>query len=96
MSGIGGQVSESKWPVRKFVPITGLWLRKEGNHAVVLVELEGQWVEVCREHTAEGPFSHIVEPAGIDARAEKAFDEGKARAHSAAVHQILSPEKERV
>lgn len=47
------------------VPITGLWLRREGNHAVVCVELDGRWVEVCRE-VHDGNFSHIVEPLGIE------------------------------
>lgn len=37
-----------------------IWLRREGKHAVVLVELNGEWVEVIRD-LADGPFSHIKE-----------------------------------
>jgi hypothetical protein len=46
------------------VPIEGVWLVREGDYAVVKVEIRGQWYEVIREH-AEGNFSHITEPAGI-------------------------------
>ena len=48
------------------VPVTvqGVWLRREVEHAVVLVERDGRWIEIIREHI-DGPFSHIVEPAGI-------------------------------
>lgn len=63
-------VADLKSFPRSFVPVTAVWLRAEGKHAVVLVELEGKWIEVCREFM-EGPFSHIVEGRGIDSRAEK-------------------------
>lgn len=53
------------------ISITGLWLRREGQHAVVLAEMGGEWIEVIRD-LAEGPFSHIAEPAGIYARLEAA------------------------
>jgi hypothetical protein len=33
----------------------------------VLVEKNGQWVEIIREKQ-DGPYSHIVEPAGIAER----------------------------
>jgi hypothetical protein len=69
MSGIGGQVREIKTPPRSFVPITAVWLRKDGSHAVVLVEIEGKWVRIGRE-LADGMFSHITEARGIDACAE--------------------------
>lgn len=43
-----------------------IWLRREGDHVVVLVEDSiGEWVEVIREHF-DGNFSHIVEPRGIE------------------------------
>ena len=54
----------------KDFPVSGIWLRREGNYAVVLVEHEGEFVEVIREHI-EGPFSHIVEPTGICVAIEK-------------------------
>jgi hypothetical protein len=48
-----------------------IWLRREGDYVVVLVEhkIDGGsvWVEVIREHH-EGPFSHIIEPSGIESR----------------------------
>jgi len=50
------------------VLVRGIWLRREGDHAVVLAEVDGEWVEVIREHV-DGPFSHIVEPNGIRAKA---------------------------
>ena len=49
------------------VAISGLWLRRERDHVVVLVEHDRRWFEVIR-----GPlnavFSHIAEPAGIKRR----------------------------
>jgi hypothetical protein len=53
------------------IAVDGIWLRREGEYAVVLAELDGKWVEVIREHV-EGPFSHIVEPDGIKAKATDA------------------------
>jgi hypothetical protein len=42
-----------------------IWLRRDGQHAVVLIEAtKGQWVELIRENL-DGPFSHIIEPTGI-------------------------------
>jgi len=46
------------------VVVSGIWLRAEGQHAVVLVERDGRWVEVIRE-PLDAPFSHIIEPNGI-------------------------------
>lgn len=46
------------------ISITGLMLRRQGDHAIVEVEVEGVWVEIIKEHL-DGNFSHIVEPAGI-------------------------------
>ena len=57
------------------VLVTGVWLRREGADAVVLVELDGRWIEVIREHAAhESQFSHIVEPAGIAAAERRAIE----------------------
>jgi hypothetical protein len=49
---------------KETVCISGLWLRQEGSDAVVLIEVGGHFVEVIRERS-DGPFSHIVEPAGM-------------------------------
>lgn len=46
------------------VPITGVFLKRIGQYAIVEVEIAGKWVEVIREH-ADGFYSHIVEPLGI-------------------------------
>jgi hypothetical protein len=37
-----------------------IWLRREGNYVVVLIEVDGEWREIIREHDADGttPFSH--------------------------------------
>lgn len=49
-----------------------IWLRREGDFAVVLVEkTKGVWVEVIRERY-DGAFSHIVEPSGIETALAKA------------------------
>lgn len=63
--------------VRVSTPIQGLWLRREINDrgrefddAVVLVEVDGEWHEVCREMIS-GIFSHIVEPVGIERGVEE-------------------------
>ena len=57
---------------RETIKIEGLWLRREGDHVVVLAEVDGNWVEVIREHV-DGSFSHIVEPDGIALRADIAI-----------------------
>jgi hypothetical protein len=50
------------------IAVSGIWLRAEGDHVVVLAEQpDGNWVEVIREH-GDGSFSHIVEPNGISRR----------------------------
>jgi hypothetical protein len=51
----------------------------DGGDVVVSVEArKGQWVEVIRER-ADGCYSHIVEPSGIQARidATTTRDDGK-------------------
>lgn len=42
-----------------------IWLRREGDRVVVSVEHKEMWIDVISE-SAGGPFSHIVEPAGIE------------------------------
>ena len=44
-----------------------IWLRREDSSVVVLVEAGGNWIEVIRE-PYDCPFSHIVEPSGIQRR----------------------------
>ena len=55
--------------------ITGIKLWRDGTwpneRAVVEVEIDGRWVEVIRER-ADGAFSHIVEPLGIQAALDAA------------------------
>ena len=46
------------------IGITGLWLRREGNDAVVLVEVDGEWRKVIVEYW-DGAYSHISEQAAI-------------------------------
>lgn len=43
------------------------------QEAVVLIEVHGVWVEVIRE-SLDGPFSHIVEPSGIQQAVNFACD----------------------
>ena len=55
-----------------------IWLRREGQYVVVLIEAAtGQWVELIRENV-DSPFSHIIEPAGIKRRVEDARESGPA------------------
>lgn len=46
------------------VAVSAIWLRREADHVVVLVEQGIRWVEVIRE-PIDGPFSHIAEASGI-------------------------------
>lgn len=46
------------------VRVTGIWLRRNGDLAEVLAEVDGEWLLVISEQL-EGHFSHIVEPGGI-------------------------------
>lgn len=48
------------------IPVSGLWLRKMGDHAEMLAENPetGEWVLLVSEQI-EGNFSHIYEPTGI-------------------------------
>jgi hypothetical protein len=45
-------------------PSPAIWLRRDGEHVAVLIDVCGIWIEVIRER-ADGAFSHIVEPSGI-------------------------------
>ena len=51
--------------------ITGLCLKREVDDMVVSIEVGGKWINVIRE-PAEGPISHIVEPAGMEKSVKEA------------------------
>lgn len=44
-----------------------LHLRAEGDYAILEIETERGWIELIRERL-DSPFSHIIEPAGIENR----------------------------
>lgn len=46
------------------VPITGIWLRREGSDVIVYVEKDGKRFEAIREH-AENTFSHHISEHGL-------------------------------
>lgn len=60
----------SKQTRKEAVIITGVMLRREGGsergggHAVVELEIDGQWLEVMRE-PIDANFSTIIEASGI-------------------------------
>lgn len=48
-----------------------LHLVAEGEYAVLKIEVEkGKWVELIRERL-DSPFSHIIEPLGIERAIEE-------------------------
>lgn len=47
-----------------------VWLVAEGDYAIVKIEVDGKWIEIIRERL-DSPFSHIVEPSGIQNAIEK-------------------------
>lgn len=49
-----------------------IWLRREGRHAVVLVELDGKWTEIIRE-AVDSPFSHIKEAVPLTKHERKSL-----------------------
>lgn len=42
------------------IPITGIWLRRIGDKAQVLIEINGKWRLVVEEY-CDASFSHIAE-----------------------------------
>lgn len=38
------------------VPVSGIWLVRDGDYAVVRAEVEGKWIEVIREY--QSAFVH--------------------------------------
>lgn len=49
------------------VPIMGIWLRREGDCAVVYVEKDGKRYEAIREHIGpiDATFSHHISEHGL-------------------------------
>lgn len=47
-----------------------LHLLAEGEYAVLKIEVNGKWVELIRERL-DSPFSHIIEPLGIQREVDK-------------------------
>jgi len=54
--------------MRDTVAISAVQLFRLGDHAIVRVEVDGEWREVISERI-DGSFSHIAEVAGIRAAA---------------------------
>jgi hypothetical protein len=54
-----------------------IWLRREGDKVVVLVEINKIWYEIIREHH-DGHFSHIWEDNSPPNRRWRQIDEPKA------------------
>lgn len=50
---------------KKAIEITGLWLRRRGDKAEILVERDGKWY-LCAAEYLDNNFSHIIEPLGIE------------------------------
>ena len=53
---------------QKAVPVTGCWLRTQGDSIQVLLEIEGSWRLAIQERVADGArviISHMAEPDGI-------------------------------
>ena len=59
--------------MRETIEITGVWLVRLGDKAIVRVEIDGRWIDVIEEH-AEGSFSHIAETGGILRRKQEAIE----------------------
>ena len=49
------------------VPIMGIWLRREGDYAIVYVEKDGKRYEAIREYIGpiENTFSHHISEHGL-------------------------------
>jgi hypothetical protein len=53
--------------------VMGIWLKREGDWAVVTAEdIYGREVELIREYV-EGPFSHNISEHGINHRFDEAY-----------------------
>jgi hypothetical protein len=58
--------------VRRACGYGAIHLAREGDYAIVRVEIGKLWVPVIREH-CDGSFSHIVEPVGIQSSIAEFF-----------------------
>lgn len=67
----GWHVNSMSLALRNTRSLAAIHLVREGNYAVVKIEHNDEWIELIREHI-DGPFSHIIEPSGIDAAIERA------------------------
>lgn len=47
-----------------------LWLVAEGEHAILKIEVNGEWITLIKERL-DSPFSHIIEPLGIQREIDK-------------------------
>jgi hypothetical protein len=47
-----------------------LHLRAEGDNVILEIEVNGKWVLLIKERM-DSPFSHIIEPLGIQRQIEK-------------------------
>jgi hypothetical protein len=57
------------WLEKSVRAFPAIWLRKENGRFIVAVEVGKRWVDVIEEVDGDGGgMSHIVEPAGIQAR----------------------------
>lgn len=51
-------------PAQTTIPITAVWLRREGDTIKVLVEIDSIWRLAITEYV-DCPFSHIAEGNGV-------------------------------
>lgn len=51
------------------IAVSGIWMRRIGDFVELLAENpeNHEWMEIAREHF-DGPFSHIVEPNGVQSK----------------------------
>jgi len=55
---------EHQAQVAREIGYGSIWLRRQGDHVLVSVEIGGKWYCVIREH-CESWFSHCISPTGI-------------------------------
>jgi hypothetical protein len=53
-----------------------LWLVAEGDYVLLKIEVNKEWVTLIKE-PKDSPFSHIIEPSGIQAKIDKINDKSK-------------------
>jgi hypothetical protein len=60
-------VSDLRVDYDRTVAISGVWLRRRGDRAQVLVEHDGRW-RLLADEPLSGHFSHIIEARAIPDR----------------------------